>query len=87
MWSPNQGPGGMIPPVGPGQRPGGEGPGEAAPRPAAGGLAEERTVADDTTRLRELRELIHDHDYRYYVLDDPEIEDAAYDALYRELRA
>ena len=44
-------------------------------------------MADDTTRLRELRELIHDHDYRYYVLDDPAIEDAAYDALYRELRA
>ena len=38
-------------------------------------------------RLRELRDLIHYHDHRYYVLDDPEIEDAAYDALYRELRA
>jgi DNA ligase (NAD+) len=37
-------------------------------------------------RLRQLRQLIHDHDYRYYVLDDPQIEDAAYDALYRELK-
>ena len=37
--------------------------------------------------LRELRERIHYHDHRYYVLDDPEIEDAAYDALFRELTA
>lgn len=43
-------------------------------------------MSDDATRLRELRELIHDHDYRYYVLDEPAIEDAAYDALYRELK-
>jgi DNA ligase (NAD+) len=42
---------------------------------------------DPAARLRELRDLIHDHDYRYYVLDDPAIEDAAYDALYRELKA
>ncbi|UJX40188.1 NAD-dependent DNA ligase LigA [Desulfovibrio sp. JY] len=41
---------------------------------------------DDAARLRELRGQIHDHDYRYYVLDDPTIEDAAYDALYRELK-
>lgn len=47
------------------------------------------TVSDATAsdRLRHLRELIHYHDHRYYVLDDPEIEDAAYDALYRELKA
>jgi len=38
-------------------------------------------------RLRQLREQIHEHDYRYYVLDDPQIEDAAYDALFRELKA
>ena len=38
-------------------------------------------------RLRELRALIHDHDYRYYVLDDPIVEDATYDALFRELKA
>jgi DNA ligase (NAD+) len=36
-------------------------------------------------RARELREAIGHHDYRYYVLDDPEIDDAAYDALMREL--
>jgi len=38
-------------------------------------------------RLRQLREQLHEHDYRYYVLDDPQIEDAAYDALFRELKA
>ncbi len=36
-------------------------------------------------RSRELRELINHHNYRYYVLDDPEIPDAAYDRLLREL--
>ncbi len=38
-------------------------------------------------RLRELTSLIHHHDFRYYVLDDPEITDAAYDVLFRELQA
>jgi DNA ligase (NAD+) len=36
-------------------------------------------------RLAELRELIRHHEYRYYVLDSPEISDAEYDAIYREL--
>ncbi len=38
-------------------------------------------------RIRELTALIHHHDFRYYVLDDPEISDAAYDALFRELQS
>ncbi len=33
-----------------------------------------------------MREQIDYHNYRYYVLDDPEISDAAYDALLRELQ-
>ena len=33
----------------------------------------------------QLRELIHYHNYRYFVLDDPEISDAEYDRLMREL--
>ncbi|HHW77439.1 MAG TPA: NAD-dependent DNA ligase LigA [Xanthomonadaceae bacterium] len=37
-------------------------------------------------RAAELREQINRHDYRYYVLDDPEIPDAEYDRLLRELR-
>lgn len=36
-------------------------------------------------RIQELRDLIHYHDYRYYVLDSPEISDAEYDRLLREL--
>lgn len=36
-------------------------------------------------RHRELVEAIRHHDYRYYVLDAPEISDHEYDALFREL--
>ncbi len=36
-------------------------------------------------RIAQLKDLIHYHDYRYYVLDDPEISDAEYDRLFREL--
>ena len=36
-------------------------------------------------RLEKLRELINYHNYRYYVLDSPEISDAEYDQLMREL--
>jgi DNA ligase (NAD+) len=38
-------------------------------------------------RISELREQVRQHDYRYYVLDDPKISDARYDALLRELHA
>ena len=37
-------------------------------------------------RVRDLREDIRRHDYLYYVLDNPEIGDAEYDALMRELQ-
>jgi len=46
-------------------------------------MAASRDVA---RRARELRELIETHNYRYYVLDDPEISDAQFDALMRELQ-
>jgi len=36
-------------------------------------------------RIEELREQINHHNYRYYVLDSPEISDAEYDALMQEL--
>jgi DNA ligase (NAD+) len=38
-------------------------------------------------RAAELRRRLEHHGYRYYVLDDPEIGDAEYDALIDELRA
>jgi len=37
-------------------------------------------------RIDKLRTQINYHNYRYYVLDNPEISDAEYDALMRELR-
>ena len=37
-------------------------------------------------RVRELREQIERHNYRYYVLDDPTVSDAEYDRLMRELK-
>jgi DNA ligase (NAD+) len=37
-------------------------------------------------RAAELRSLVEHHNYRYHVLDDPEIPDAAYDALFDELQ-
>lgn len=38
------------------------------------------------SRISELRQVIEHHNYRYYALDDPEIADAEYDRLMRELR-
>jgi DNA ligase (NAD+) len=40
---------------------------------------------DPQARIAELRETIDYHSHRYYALDDPEIADAEYDALVREL--
>ncbi len=37
-------------------------------------------------RIAELREIINHHNYRYYVLDSPEISAAEYDELMKELR-
>jgi DNA ligase (NAD+) len=37
-------------------------------------------------RIEELRETINHHNYRYYVLDSPEISDAEYDELMKELK-
>ena len=42
--------------------------------------------ATEKTRIAELRRQIEYHNYRYYVLDDPEIPDAEYDRLLRELQ-
>ncbi|MDK2991107.1 MAG: ligase [Clostridiales bacterium] len=40
---------------------------------------------DVMQRVNELRRIIEHHNYMYYVLDSPEISDAEYDALMREL--
>lgn len=49
-----------------------------------------RTVADKTDireRLEKLRERVRRHGRKYYIEDAPEISDAEYDALYKELEA
>ena len=42
-------------------------------------------TADASTEIEKLRELVRYHEYRYYVLDDPEISDEEYDRLFRRL--
>src|SRR5258708_33292138 len=37
-------------------------------------------------KIESLREKIRHHEYRYYVLDDPEISDAEFDRLINELK-
>lgn len=52
-----------------------------------GDLLYDRTM-DKSEAVRRIEELIKEvnyHNYRYYVLDKPEISDAHFDALYREL--
>lgn len=48
-------------------------------------------MADDlaslNARAQSLRDQIHHHNYRYHVLDSPEISDAEYDRLMRQLEA
>lgn len=52
---------------------------------------ENRRALTDLTqqqeRAQELRRKLHDANYRYYVLDRPDISDAEYDRLLRELKA
>ena len=46
-----------------------------------------KTPEKASRRAAELRSSIESHNYRYYVLDDPEVPDAEYDRLLRELQA
>jgi DNA ligase (NAD+) len=48
---------------------------------------DERRRSEAKRRVEELRDLIDHHNWRYHVQDDPEISDAEYDELMRELRA
>ena len=50
-------------------------------------MARAETKADVREEVAHLRREIERHNHRYYVLDDPEISDAEYDELMRELRA
>ena len=43
-------------------------------------------MSSAAARVARLRELIADHNHRYYVLDEPAVSDAEYDALLRELQ-
>jgi DNA ligase (NAD+) len=45
------------------------------------------TPAAIARRASELRQLLHEHAHRYYVLDSPTIPDAEYDRLFQELQA
>ncbi|MAJ28443.1 hypothetical protein CBD41_03395 [bacterium TMED181] len=40
---------------------------------------------DDLRRIRSLSAMLHQHNFRYYILDDPQISDAEYDRLLVEL--
>ncbi len=44
-------------------------------------------VKDLEKKIESLREKLRHHEYRYYVLDDPEISDAEFDQLMNELKA
>ena len=44
-------------------------------------------MTEAAARAAALREQLAQHDYRYYVLDDPRVPDAEYDRLMQELRA
>ncbi len=62
---------------------------EPSKKPAAtkAQRSEERDRAGAKVHVEELREQLNHHSYRYHVLDDPEVSDAEYDELMRELLA
>jgi len=47
-------------------------------------MTDSQTAAE---RIAQLRSELDDHNYRYYVLDEPSVPDAEYDRLFRELKA
>jgi DNA ligase (NAD+) len=44
-----------------------------------------RGITNLSEYVEELKKKIHYHNYRYYVLDEPEISDAVYDEIFKEL--
>ena len=53
------------------------------PQPIPADLTEDQA----NQRVLDLRHQLEYHNYRYYILDDPQVTDAEYDALFRELKA
>jgi DNA ligase (NAD+) len=49
-------------------------------------MSKRKKAVDPAVRVEELRDLIRRHEHAYYVLDQPEVSDAEYDALFLELR-
>jgi DNA ligase (NAD+) len=49
-------------------------------------MSKRKKTIDPAVRVKELRELIRRHEHAYYVLDQPEVSDAEYDALFLDLR-
>ena len=49
-------------------------------------MASAKVPEKDRRRATELRDELNRHNHAYHVLDSPEIEDAVYDALFRELQ-
>jgi len=50
-------------------------------------MARASVPEDAQNRAQQLRQELHDHNYRYYVLDKPVVSDAEYDRMMRELQA
>ncbi len=48
-------------------------------------MLQESMFKDVASNIQSLYKQINDHNYRYYVLDDPQVPDAEYDRLMREL--
>ncbi|HEV1992668.1 MAG TPA: NAD-dependent DNA ligase LigA, partial [Candidatus Dormibacteraeota bacterium] len=49
-------------------------------------MSKRKKVVDPAVRVEELRELVRRYEHAYHVLDQPEVSDAEYDALFLELR-
>lgn len=50
-------------------------------------MADDARLGDAKLRAARLRSVLHEHAHRYYVLHDPEVTDAEYDELFRQLQA
>src|ERR1700744_2436040 len=49
-------------------------------------MSEAKLREQESQRIEQLRDELRHHEYQYHVLDSPEISDAEYDGLMRELR-